>query len=132
MYLFVNDRMCLYLQAQTPDDIDAIRVMRIKVVEVDVEDNYVTRDIPLISVGFRAMVDMMCFTGAYGHKSCLESSRTRGPFRTAFFEYALKVAKDKVDDFYTSWKEYRARFPVANRHPAADADGAVDIDALMD
>jgi hypothetical protein len=63
----------------------------------------------------------------------LESNRTRLAFRAAFAAYSLKVAIEKVDEFYLSWKDYQRSNPVerASANAAGLADGEVDLDALM-
>ncbi len=38
-------------------------------------------------------------------KGMFESNWTRQAFRAAFAAYSPKVAIDKVDEFYSSWKE---------------------------
>ncbi len=122
----------MYLQAQTPAEIDEIRDMTVNWADTDADDNWVTKKSPLVSTQVRAMVDMMCFCGAYCHKSMLESpTRTRLAFRTSFQEYALLIAHERVDEFYSSWKDYRARNPVGDRRPKTTVDGPVDIDAML-
>ncbi len=62
-----------------------------------------------------------------------ESNRTRPAFRAAFAEYSLKAATEKVDDFYSSWTDYRSRHPVERivANGAGGGDGVVDLDAMM-
>ena len=85
--------------------------MTTKVPVADEDGNYHTIEVPVIGPPIRAMVDMVVMA-AYGHKSrdktMFESSRTRPAFRAAFAAYSLKVAIDKVDDFFESWIEYRS------------------------
>ena len=79
------------------------------------------------------MIDNMLFMAAYGHKTMFESSRTRPAFRAAFAAYSLKVAIDKVDDFFESRIEHRSRNPADKlaAHLAESAVGVIDLDALM-
>ncbi len=69
------------VQAQTPGEIDAVKAMTTKIVDTDDDDNYIAKDMQVIGVPVHMMVDMMCFTGAYGHKSMLESVRTNQAFQ---------------------------------------------------
>ena len=66
---------------------------------------------------------------------CIESRRTRPAFRAAFASasFSLKVAVDKVDDFYESWIEYRSRYPAEKTaaHLAESADGVVDLADML-
>ncbi len=74
----------------------------------------------------------MLFMSIYGHKSRFESNRTRQAFRAAHAAYSLKVAIEKVDEFYLSWKDYRRRNPVERAASAAAVvDEEVELDALM-
>ena len=132
MYMFVFD--CIsHVQAQTREEILDIRGLKAKVPVADEDDNYHTTVVPLIGPPIRAMVDNMLFMGAYGHKTMFESTRTRPAFRAAFAAHSLKVAIDKVDDFFESWIEYRSSNP-ADRlaaHLAESADGEVDLEAML-
>ncbi len=125
----------MFVKAGTPEEIDAIiaiQAMKVKVVVADEDGNYYTIEVPWVSPELRAMVDNMCFLSAYGHKTMFESNRTRPAFRAAFAAYSLKVAIDKVGDFYSSWKDYRSRNPVEGLPNAPGApDGEIDLDALM-
>jgi hypothetical protein len=122
----------MFVKAGTPEEIDAIRAMKVKVVVADEDGNYNSIEVPLVSPELRAMVDTMCFLSKHGHKTMFESNRTRPAFRAAFAAYSLKVAIDKVDDFYSSWKDYRSRNPVEGLPNAPGApDGEIDLDALM-
>ncbi len=62
-----------------------------------------------------------------------ESNLTRQAFCAAYTTYSLKVAIENVDEFYSSWKDYRGRNPVerASANAAGVADGEVDLDFLM-
>ncbi len=120
------------VQAQTPAEIDAVKSMTTKIVETDDDDNFVTKDMQVIGVPVRMMVDMMCFTGAsrYGHKSMLESVRTNQAFRQAFQVFSQQIAADRGDEFWASWKDFRLRNPVADRPAAAAATGPVSLMTL--
>ena len=51
--------MCMYLQAQTSEEIDAVSRMKLKVSVLDEDLNYVTKEVPYVSPEIRAMVDNM-------------------------------------------------------------------------
>ncbi len=73
----------MYAQAQTPQEIDKSREMKMKIADTDAGDNWVSTDMPVICIPIRMMIDMMAFTDAYGHKSMLDSPiRTLQAFRT--------------------------------------------------
>ncbi len=86
-----------------------------------------------MSPELRAMVDNILFLSAYGHKTMFESKRTRPAFRAAFAEYSLTTAKERVDDFYSSWTDYRRRHPVERNvaNGAGGTDEVVDLDAML-
>ena len=120
------------MQAESPEEIEEVRGMKVKVPVADEDGNIHTHEVSLVSPELRSMVDNMLFMSAYGHKSMFESNRTRQAFRAAYAAYSLKVAIDKVDEFYSSWKDYRRRHPVERAANAAGAaDGEVDLGALM-
>ena len=88
----------MYFQAQTPEEIDEIKAMTTKVVETDADDNYVSKDMPVIGIPVRAMIDMMAFIGAYGHKSMYESQvRTRQDFFANHSKSMLLISRDKKE-----------------------------------
>ena len=64
MYMLVCDCICMYLQAQTSEKIDAVAKMKVKVQVLDDDLNYVTKEIPYISQEVRAMSDNMLFLSA--------------------------------------------------------------------
>ena len=123
----------MYFQAESPQEIAEIRRMKTKIPVQDEDGNIHTVEVPLISPELRAMADNILFLSAYGHKTMFESNRTRPAFRAAFAEYSLKAAKERVDDFYSSWTDYRRRHPVERvvANGAGGADGVVDLDAMM-
>ena len=131
MYTLVCDCICMYLQAQTSKEIDAIAKMKVKVQVLDDDLNYVTKEIPYVSPEVRAMPDNMLFLSAYGHKTMFESDRTRQEFRKAFAEYSLQAAIDIEAQFYSSWKEYREMNPTTHKTMDGAADGAIDLDQMM-
>ena len=131
MYILVCDCMCMYLQAQTSEEIDAVSRMKLKVSVLDEDLNYVTKEVPYISAEVRAMVDNMLFMSAYGHKSMFESDRTRQEFRKAFAQYSLQAAIDHEAQFYSSWKEYRVNNPTVHTITDHAAGGAVDLDKML-
>ena len=97
------------MEANSPGEIDALRLKKVKVVIHD-GNNFITKEVKLISDEIRSMVDNICYMAVYGHKSMFE--KISGARRAAFKEYALKVARDYEDEFYESWKSYRAEHPV--------------------
>ena len=99
-------------QAQTAAEIDEIRAMTTKIADIDSDDNYVTKDSHVISVPVRMMIDIMAFTGAYGHKTTLETKRTNQGLRNSFHSYSMMIATDRSNEFWASWKAFRARNPV--------------------
>jgi len=123
----------MYFQAESPQEIADIRRMKVKVPVQDEDGSIHTVEVPFISPELRAMVDNILFLSAYGHKTMFESNRTRPAFRAAFAEYSMKTAKEKVDDFYSSWTDYRRRHPVERvaANGAGGTDGVVDLDAMM-
>ncbi len=74
----------MYAQAQTAAEIDEIRAVTTKIADKDSDNNYVTKDLQVISVPVRMMVDIMAFTGAYGHKTTLQTKRTNQGLRNSF------------------------------------------------
>ena len=133
MYLHVSVSICSYLhvfvcislfvscaQAQTAAEIDELRTMTTKIVDTDDDDNYITKDMRVIGIPVRMIVDVMAFTGAYGHKSTLETKRTNQGFRDSFQAYCEDIATNRADEIWTSWKEFRDKNPLGDR-PAGDA-----------
>lgn len=130
-YLYVFVHICLYLclshsifvcaQAQTAAEIDELRTMTTKVVVPDDDgDGYITKDMRVFSAPVRMIIDVMAFTGTYGHRSTLESKRTNLGFRNSFHDYITDIATNRADEFWASWKEFRARNPLEER-PAGGA-----------
>jgi hypothetical protein len=107
--------------------------MKTKILVPYEDGNIHTDEVPLVSPELRAMVDNMLFLSAYGHKTMFESNRTRPAFRAPFAAYSLKFAIEKVDEFYSSWKDYQRRHPVERvaANGAGGDDGEVDLDAMM-
>jgi hypothetical protein len=133
MYLYLFVCICMYLhvfvsislfvfcaQAQTAAEIDELRTMTTKIVDTDDDDNYITKDMRVIGIPVRMIVDVMAFTGAYGHKSTLETKRTNQGFRDSFQAYCEDIATNRADEIWTSWKEFRDKNPLGDR-PAGDA-----------
>ena len=108
------------LKAQTPAEIDELRMKKIKMDVMD-GDEFITKEVSFISPELRAMVDNIIFMSVYGHNSLFEQRVSVGR-RTAFREYALKAARDNEDEFYASWKRYRAAHPVDGTGEGADTD----------
>jgi hypothetical protein len=121
----------MYVQAQTPEEIDEVKAMTTRIVDTDCDGAYISKELPVIGIEVRAMIDMMAFIGAYGHKSAYESARTREPFRMAFSVYAMEIASQNSTKFWDSWKDYRMRFPVGERRAAAAAARPVSINSIL-
>ena len=83
------------------------------------DDGYVTQEIRIISIPIRMIIDMMAFTGAYGHRTTLETKRTNPAFREAFRVYSTEMATNREDEFWNSWKDFRARYPAEERPSSA-------------
>jgi hypothetical protein len=83
------------------------------------DDGYVTQEIRIISIPIRMIIDMMAFTGAYGHKTALETKRTNPAFRDAFRVYSTEMATNREGEFWSSWKDFRARYPAEDRPSSA-------------
>ncbi len=109
----------MYAQAQTAAEIDEIRAMTTKIADIDSDDNFVTKDSHVISVPVRMMIDIMAFTGAYSHKTTLETKRTNLGLRNSFHSYSMMIATDRSDDFWASWKAVWARNPVGENSATA-------------
>ena len=78
----------------------------------------------------RAIFDTICYTSVHGHRTTFEKIPVTR--RAAFNEYTLRIAKDYEDEFYNSWKSYRAENPAetAERNPGGDSDVERLINAL--
>jgi hypothetical protein len=130
VYLFVFACICMYLcvshsfficaQAQTAAEIDELGTITTNIVVADDDDNYVTKDMRVVGIPVRMIIDMMAFTGVYGHKSTLETKRTNQGFRDSFEAYCVDIATNRAGEFWTSWKDFRDRNPLGDR-PAGDA-----------
>lgn len=144
MYLHLYVSICSYLhvfvyilhfvscaQAQTAAEIDELRAMTTKIVDTDDDDNYITKDIRVIGIPVRMIVDVMAFTGTYGHKSTLETKRTNQGFRDSFQAYCVDIATNRADEFWTSWKEFRDRNPLGDRPAGNAANRPVSVAALQ-
>jgi hypothetical protein len=94
--------------------------MTTKTACTDDDDGYVTQEIRVISIPICMIIDMMAFKGAYGHKTALETKRTNPAFREAFQVYPTEMATNREDEFWASWKDFRARYPVED-HPSSAA-----------
>ena len=93
--------------------------MTTKIACTDDDDGYVTQELRVISIPIRMIIDMMAFTGAYGHKTALETKRTNPAFRDAFRVYSTEMATNREDEFWSSWKDFRARYPAEDRPSSA-------------
>ena len=69
------------------------------------------------------LFDNILFVSTYGHKSILEA-RTRPAFRVQVLAQITKEAKENLDAFYTSWKDFHQRFPVQS-----DATEPAELDS---
>ena len=126
---FLGGMSKLIMEANTPQEIDALRAMTITV-----NDYETTREIPMINAEIRAIIDNALFLGAYGHRSRFEAVPGGVPVanRTAFYENSIRLAEDKIDQFYDSWKRYRAANPVLKKVEVVveDADTAALLDVF--
>lgn len=124
---FLGRMSKLILEAETPEEIDSLRAMKITI-----NDYETTKEVPLISAEIRAIIDNALFLGAYGHRSRFEAVPGGVPVanRTAFYDNSIKLAEDNIDQFYASWKRYRAAHPVPKKTDAVvdDADTAALLD----
>lgn len=107
-------------EADTSAEIDALRRKTIKL-DVAEGNEIITKEFSFITPDLRAMVDNICYMAVYGHNSLFEQ-RVPLARRTAFREYALKSARDNEDEFYISWKRYRAANPFKGAGGRADSD----------
>jgi hypothetical protein len=111
------------VDANTPQEIEALRSTTLRVV-VQEDNDFVNVEIPLISAEMRAMVDNICYMAVYGHRSMFEKiSLAR---RTAFAQHTLKAAREYEDEFYESWKSYRAAHPVETMRVQAEEDSETE------
>ena len=81
----------------------------------------------------RAIIDNALFMGAFGHRSRFEAVPGGVPVanRTAFYENSIKIDEDRIDDFYESWKTYRAANPIqAAEVEVEDSDTAALLDVF--
>ncbi len=80
-----------------------------------------TVEILLISPEIRAMVDNILYISVYGHKAMFEE-RVPPANSIGFAQVALNFSREKEDDFFASWKDYRASV----RHPLKVKEGELD------
>ena len=97
------------VEANTPQEIEALRSTPVRVVAQE-DTEVINVEISLISAEMRAMVDNICYMSVYGHRSMFEKISLNR--RAAFAQYTLKAARDYEEEFYASWKSYRAAHPV--------------------
>ena len=125
---FLGSMSKLIMEASTPEEIDDLRAMKITINDYDK-----SLEVPLISSEIRAIIDNALFMGAYGHRSRFEAVPGGVPVanRTAFYENSIKMAEDRIDDFYESWKRYRAANPLEKAEvEAGDSDTAALLDVF--
>ncbi len=69
------------------------------------------------------MVDNMLYISVYGHKAMFEE-RAPPANSIGFAQVALNISREKEDDFFASWKDYRAsvRHPLIVKEEELDAD----------
>jgi hypothetical protein len=94
------------LQASDEIAIDAICDMIVKVPLLDDNNDFETKEIPLISADLQAMIDNMLYVSCYGHKAMFED-RVPAASRLVSQNLAVKIAHDKEADFYSSWADYK-------------------------
>ena len=107
------------VDANTPQEIEALRSTTVRVVAQD-DTEIINVEIPLISAEMRAMVDNICYMSVYGHRSMFEKISLNR--RAAFAQYTLKAARDYEEEFYASWKSYRAAHPAVTVARLKDED----------
>jgi hypothetical protein len=118
--------------AATDDAIDALRTLKVKVPVHGEDGDINTVEIPLISPEFRSIVENLniLYTSVYDHKAIFED-RVTAASRTSFAQISLKIAREKVDDFFASWNDYRKRHPIKAKKLEPDEDTADLINTLM-
>jgi hypothetical protein len=118
------------LEAADGAAIDALRETKVKVSALE-EGEVITVEVPFISPGIRAMIDIMLYHSCYGHKQMFED-RVPPASRLTLANLALKIASEKGNDFFASWKDYRKRHPINNpQAEEADEDVAGLVSELM-
>ncbi len=65
------------MEANSPGEIDALRLKKVKVVIHDGND-FITQEVKLISDEIRSMANNICYMAVYGHKSIFESEVREG------------------------------------------------------
>ena len=76
------------------------------------------------------MIDNMLYVSCYGHKAMFEDRVTSASLLT-FSNLALKTAREKVDEFFESWKDYRRRIPIYKPDENDEDDLADLVNATM-
>ena len=108
------------LEASSPEEIDALRSEKVKVV-VEEDGEISTKEINMISTAIRSMVDNICYMSVYGHPSNL-TDKCPAARTLAFTAMATKAATENEDKFYEGWKSYRARNPVVKERERGAGD----------
>jgi len=60
----------------------------------------------------------------HGHRTTFEKIPVT--WRAAFNDYTLKIARECEDEFYNSWKSYRAEHPAERRLRSGGGDSEVE------
>ena len=118
------------VDANTPQEIEALRSTSVRVVAQEGTE-IINTEIPLISAEMRAMVDNICYMSVYGHRTLFEKISL--PLRAAFAQHTLKIARDFEEEFYSSWKSYRAAHPAVTVARLKDEDSECErlLSSLM-
>ena len=116
------------MEASDDRDIEAIRLQKVRVPVPDPfnEGSFITAEITLISPEIRCMIDNILYVSCYGHKALFEERVPQASI-IAFRTCSLKIARDKEDDFYASWIDYRKRHPGTKKIDAADDSDVADL-----
>ncbi len=98
---------------QPSSGIDALRETKVKASTLE-EGEVITVEVPLIGPEISAMIDNMLYLSCYGHKHIFED---RVPPASRLTFLALKIAREKCDDFFAYWKDYCTRHQMNNPQP---------------
>ncbi len=72
-----------------------------------------------------AIIYNTLFMSVYGHKALFET-RVSGPRRAGFQKVALGEAQKNEDEFFETWKQYRALNPAVKQDAVEDVDSETE------